>query len=162
MDRDMSDGVFDKLFSKLVSEEIKALINHELGEASQRRLLGRWWRDLLVKIPYGRAELFLRALKDVLSDTCPSGTLSYIITQNKTASLYFFIALHGGYRKIIFPEVVHAYEEFLRTGDWGLIEKARVEGYDKTKGYVGKLKELYGRGDVSSEIIEKELMTARV
>jgi hypothetical protein len=130
---------------------------HEFGEASQRRTMGVWWKDLLAGMPYSRAELFLRALKDIRADTCDAGMLAHIIEQKKTASLYFYLALLSGFRKIIFPDIVAAYEGFMTSGDWGLIEKARTGGYRRTGEYVRQLKDMYKKGRASAEAIEEEV-----
>jgi len=147
-------GVLDKI----TGEEIATYIHHELGEASQRRVFGRWWRDLLLQLPYSRAELFLRGLKDVLADTCGSGMLSYIIRERKTGSLHFYAALLGGFRRVLFPEMIKAYGQFTETGDWDVIEKARVKGHREAKGYVKRLKEMYDGGEISPHAIESEIM----
>ncbi len=84
--------------------------------------------------------------------------LSYIIKNKKVGSLSFYIALLGGFRKIIFPDILPAYMEFTKTQNWSLIEKARVEGYKKTGDYVRKLKEMFDKGRISKEEIEQELM----
>ncbi len=157
-DSKFSHKKLEKLFSMITREELSIYIYHELGEASQRRVLGRWWKHLLLKMPYGRAESFLRGLKDVLSDTCNSGMLSHIIKNKKAGSLSFFIAFIGGYRQIIFPDILPAYTEFTKTQNWDLIEKARIEGYKKAGDYVRKLKELFDKGRISPEIIEKEII----
>ena len=150
----ITPAVLKKRMSKIVREETAAYIHHELGEASQRRVLGRWWKELLLRIPYSRAELFLRGLKDVSSDTCRSGMLAYIIQNKNAGSLGFYAALYGGFRRIIFPDMAKAYEEFLKTRDWDLIEEARIEGYKKTGDYVRHLKEMFDKGRVSQEAIE--------
>ena len=145
----------EKRIAKIVREEIETYIHHELGEASQRRVLGRWWKALVLKVPYSRAELFLRGLKDVSSDTCRSGMLAHIIENRKAGSLGFYAALFGGFRRIIFPDMVNAYEEFLRTEDWELIEDARVKGYRKAGDYIRTLKEMFDKGRTSPEAIEE-------
>jgi hypothetical protein len=144
--------------SKIAYEELSTCIYHELGEASQRRLLGRWWKELILKLQHSRAELFIRALKDVLADTCRGGMLAHIITQRKAGSLGFYVALLGGFRKIIFPNIVPAYEKFINTRSWALIEKARIEGYRKTKSYIKTLKEIVDSGKISPEEIEHKLI----
>jgi hypothetical protein len=154
----MSREKLEKHIEKIVNEEIATYIYHELGEASQRRVLGRWWKQLLSQLSYSRAELFLRALKDVLSDTCRSGMLSYIIKNKKSGSLGFYMALLGGYRQNIFPDILPAYSEFMKTNNWNLIEKARNEGYKKAGGYVRCLKAMFDNGNISQEAIEQELI----
>lgn len=153
---------FDSLFSTLIREEMAAYVHHELGEASQRRRLGQWWKRLVVTLPYSRAELFLRALKDVLSDTCNSGMLLYIIKNRKAGSLGFYVALLSGMRSMVFPSIVPAYTEFIKTGDWGLIENARTEGYRRAGDNVRYLKALYINGRVTQQNIEQELMRGMI
>ncbi len=156
--QELSPEELEKRFAKIAREEILTYIYHEIGEASQRKILGRWWKESLLELPYSRAELFIRGIKDVLSDTCTSGMLSYIIKNKKTASLYFYVALLSGFRKTIFPHILTAYEEFVKTRDWNLIERARVEGYRKVRGYVDILKEIYDKGRISPAAIEQEVM----
>ena len=154
----ISPEELEQALANLTRKEISAYMHHEIGEASQRRLLGRWWKELLVKIPYCRAQMFLRSLKDVLADTCDNGMLSYVIRSKQAGSLFFYIALPGGLRKTIFPDIATASEEFLRTRDWNIIEKARLAGYGRAKRYAAQLKDSYDRGKISPEMIERELM----
>ncbi|MEW6599697.1 MAG: Sfum_1244 family protein [Nitrospirota bacterium] len=150
----------ERLFISLIREEMAAYVHHELGEASQRRMLGTWWKRLVLKMPYSRAELFLRSLKDVLSDTCDSGMLTYIIKNRKAGSLGFYVALLSGIRRVIFPDIVSAYLEFTKTQDWGLIENSRIAGYRRGGDYVRDLKALYDKGGVTQKLIEEELLRA--
>jgi hypothetical protein len=144
-----------KKMEEIVREELSTYVHHELGEASQRRVLGRWWKELLLRVPYSRAELFLRGLKDVLSDTCRTGMLAHIIENKKAGSLGFYIALSGGFRRSILSDMTTAYKEFLKTRSWKLIEETRVEGYKKTGDYIRHLKYMFDTGKVSQEAIEE-------
>jgi hypothetical protein len=150
--------VVESRLEHIARKELETCVHHELGEASQRRLLGTWWKQMVIKLSYSRAELYIRALKDVLSDTCRAGMLEHIITQKKTGSLGFYLALLGGYRKIIFPDIVSAYDDFLMSSNWELIEKARVRGYKKTRTYIKRLKGIADKGDISPETIEEDLI----
>jgi hypothetical protein len=145
-------------FSRIVDEELSTYIYHELGEASQRGILGTWWKQLITEIPHSRAELFVRALKDIMSDTCKSGMLAYIIEQKRSGSLSFYVSLLSGMRKIIVPEIISAYTNFREAENWDIIEKARVEGYRKAGDYVRILKEMSDNGLATVEHIEEELM----
>jgi hypothetical protein len=146
------------ILDEVTREEIDVYVHHEFGEASQRKVLGSWWKNLLLKLPYSRAELFLRGLKDILADTTDSGMLSYIIKNKKTGSLHFYVALLGGFRRILFPEMIKAYAKFTETGDWNAIEEARVGGHKKMAGYVRQLRAMYDSGRASAEVIQEELM----
>lgn len=154
-----SDEKLERLFTKIIDDELSTYVHHEIGEASQRRLLGRWWRGLLLKLPYSRAQLFIRALKDVLSDTCPKGMLSHIIREKKAGSLSFYVAGLWGFRKLIFPDILPIYDEFIKTRNFSLVEKARMEGYRRALGYVSTLKEMVDKGEVTADRIEKELIS---
>lgn len=156
--KELSPEKLEKHFTKITECELLTYVYHEIGEVSQRRLLGKWWKELLLKLPYSRAELFVRSLKDVLSDTCDTGMLSHIIRHKKAGSLSFYVALLGGFRKLIFPDIVPIYEEFMKTRRWSLIEKARRAGYKRATGYVSILREIVDKGDISAEKIENQLM----
>lgn len=157
--KDALSGGFEELFERLAREELDTYIHHELGEASQRRLIGGWWKDLLIRLPYSRAELFIRAIKDILSDTCNKGMLAHIIENGKRGSLTFYVALLSGYRRMLFPEIISAYEEFKRDDDWDIIEDARVKGYKKMRGYISFLREMMDKGNISAEEIERQLVS---
>jgi hypothetical protein len=162
LSKDASFECIKEAFERLTTEELDTYVHHELGEASQRRVLGRWWREMLLKIPYSRAELFLRSIKDILSDTCKSGMLAYIIQNKKKGSLTFYVALLSGYRKGIFPEIIKAYNDFRDTGDWTIIERARVRGYKRVRHYVEILRECFSSGRLSQRMIEEELMSGMI
>jgi hypothetical protein len=142
---------------EIAGDEIRSFIHHELGESSQRRLLGKWWKKLIIDLPYGRAERFLRDLKDVLADTCRGGMLDHIIREKRSGSLGFYCALLGGYRKIIFCDLKPAFDEFLHTRNWSFIERAKRSGYTRAKGYISRLKNCVDKGSGPGEI-EKVLL----
>jgi hypothetical protein len=146
---------FRRRFNRMVDAELEIFIYHEIGGASQRGLLGKWWNGLVMSLPYSRAEFFLRAVADILSDTCSSGPLAVITREKKTASLNLYVALLRGYRKEIFKGIENAYREFIRAGDWTLIEKARVDGYKAAVAVIQQLKEMSSRGTLSAESIEE-------
>ena len=158
MDKKVSGKRFEKLFSAMVKKETSAFVYHEVGEISQRRILGTWWKELIMDFPYSRAELFLRNLKDTLADTCRPGMLSHIIDNRKTGSLHFYIASLKGFRKNIMPELVPAYHEFLKSDNWDALDLARKSGYRNAKQLAVKLKDMNDNGRANPENIERDLM----
>ncbi len=158
MDKKVSVKRFENLFSDMVKKETSAFVYHEVGEISQRRILGTWWKELLMDFPYSRAELFLRNLKDTLADTCSTGMLSHIIENRKTGSLHFYIASLKGFRKNIMPELVPAYHEFLKSDNWDALDQARKSGYRNAKQLAVQLKDMHDKGRANPENIERELM----
>ncbi|MEW6571503.1 MAG: Sfum_1244 family protein [Nitrospirota bacterium] len=159
-DEEPSEDVDGKM-SQVALSEVETYVYHELGEAVEGEKLGDEWRNLLFDLSGRKAEFFSRGVKDLLSDTSERGMIRYIIESRKEGSLGFYIVFLGGYRKLLFPEIVNAFEKFTESGDWELIEDARKAGYKKAKGYAEKLlsvrRENPDRAWVS-EYIEKEMI----
>jgi hypothetical protein len=162
LEKTATNKIFNKNLKNRLShiawEELSTFIFHEIGEASQRKLLGKWWKELLIKLPHSRTELYLRGLKDIISDTCVKGMLNHIIQQRKAGSLGFYVALLGGFRKTLFPEIMPAHERFLKTRDWNLIEEARKKGYIKTRDHIKFIKKIVAKKTLSHDEIEKQLL----
>ena len=151
----------DGKISHIADSEAETYIHHELGEAFEGEKIGTEWKTLLSILPHSKAELFTRAVKDVLSDTSEKGMLKYIIKTRKEGSLGFYMVFLGGFRKIIFPEILEAFRIFVETGDWKPIDDARKAGYRKAEDYAEKLLLLYRNkkdDDSLSNSIEDEIL----
>jgi len=151
----------DRKVSLIALSEIETYIYHELGEAIEGEELGDEWKSLLLDISGGKAEFFSRGVKDLLSDTSERGMIKYIIENRKEGSLGFYVVFLGGYRKLLFSEIVNAFDKFVESGDWELIENARKAGYKTARGYTERLLSI--RRDNPdrawvSEYIEKEII----
>lgn len=150
------DNVKDpKEVDPVVSEELKSYINHEIGEAEDMVFPDEIWADIISTFQSTHIEKFARAVKDVLADTNEHGTLRYIIDNKKDGSLAFYAALIDGFRKMIFPEIITAFESF--EGDWNLIEIARERGHKNASMHAQKLIGMYEKGSSQIEI-EEELI----
>lgn len=133
----------DKRLSMVAYSELETYIHHELGEGFEGEKLGNEWKSLLRDISQCRAELFARGIKDLLSDTSERGMLKYIIGNSKEGSLGFYIVSFGGYRRLLFPEILDAFERFVESNEWEFIEGARKAGYRKAEGYAERLLSAY-------------------
>jgi hypothetical protein len=152
----------DKKISGVARSEAETYIHHELGEAFEGERIGEEWKAFLSSLCGGKAELFARAVKDILSDTSERGMLRFIIDKQKGSSLAFYVVFLGGLRKVIFPEILGAFEKFVASGDWSLIDNARKSGYRKAEGYGERLLGLYRKGmDTPSltDAINKEILS---
>ncbi|OGW37062.1 MAG: hypothetical protein A2Y97_01615 [Nitrospirae bacterium RBG_13_39_12] len=130
--------------SMIAQSEVETYIHHELGEAIEETKLGNEWMSLLSELFLSRrAEIFARAVKDILSDTSEKGMIRYIIENNKEGSLGFYLVFLRGYRRLLFPEIVDAFQIFTETGDWELIDNARRNGYRKAEEYAERLLSLH-------------------
>jgi hypothetical protein len=159
---DPRDEANESLYTKIVQiadEEIGAYIYHEIGEAREGATLGGSWKEMLSGPLTRRAELFVRGIKDVLSDTSERGMLKYIIERRKKGSLGFYLSSLGGFRKMLFPEFQEMFLFFTEKEDWHLVEKARKKGYEKAGGLASSVLDIYRRhGDGAGEVIEKDLL----
>ena len=71
------------------------------------------------------------------------------------AAMNFYISLFSGFRKMVFPAMLPAYDEYSAKENWDIIEKARSEGYEKAHEYCQQLKRMYDNGDLTQETIEE-------
>jgi len=152
----------DRRIYQIALSEANTFIHHELGEAFEGEKIGDEWKILLTYLPHSRAELFARAVKDILADTSENGMLRYIIKNQKEGSFGFYIVFLGSLRKIIFPEILDAFNVFIDTGDWGLIDDVRKAGYKKAEEYANRLLSLYIRYKSQKEVlngIENEILS---
>ncbi|MBC8413231.1 hypothetical protein H8E50_06140 [bacterium] len=157
-ERRLGRPIVEGHFAEMAEEELHTYLYHEIGETRESERLGQWWKDLLLSLPYSRADMFIRGLKDVLADTCSNGMLDVIISQRKVGSLHFYIALLSGYRKVIAENIIEAYKNYIQTGDMRVLEHARQEMYEQAAAKMDILRDMCESKSVSPETIEKELM----
>lgn len=158
-----SEDMYRRMFLVAFSE-VETYIHHELGEAFEAKKLGSEWKDLLVDFSGTKVEVFARGVKDLLSDTSEKGMIRHIIENRKEGSLGFYIVFLGGYRKPLFPEITKAFEGFVESKDWGLIEDARKVGYREAEVCAERLLSLRReKKDKAwlSECIEKEMLSRK-
>jgi hypothetical protein len=158
-----SEDMYKQMFHVAFSE-VETYTYHEIGEAYEEGKLGGEWKDLLIDFAGTKIEVFARGVKDLLSDTSEKGMIRYIIENRKEGSLGFYLVFLGGYRKPLFPEIIKAFEGFVESGDWGLVEDARRAGYEKASICAEKLLTFRReKRDQSwiSEFIDKEMLGSK-
>jgi hypothetical protein len=154
-DQEPTEDIYRHI-SLIAQSEVETYIHHELGEAVEEIKIGDGWKSLLSDLfSYRRAEIFARGVKDILSDTSEKGMLKYIIENHKEGSLGFYIVFLRGYRRLLFPEIVAAFQSFTETEDWGLIDNARKAGYRKALEYAERLLSLHKKHKSENEWIPK-------
>ena len=159
-----SEDMYRQMFHVALSE-VETYIYHELGEAFEEKRLSGEWKNLLLDFSGTKVEIFARGVKDLLSDTSEKGMIRYIVENKKEGSLGFYLVFLGGYRKPLFPEVTKAFEGFVGSGNWGLVEQARKAGYKKASACAEKL--LFFRKEKRdqswiSEYIDKEITASKL
>ena len=121
-------------------------IYHEIGELNDADFDRGIWREIIAAFPYSPVEYLARAVKDLLADTNDYGTLRYIMKNRKTASLAFYAAFLDGLPKEFFPELPTSFQKFTYTGDWGIIDRAVADGYNRAKKHAALITDLYREG----------------
>lgn len=118
-------GFRDRL-DAIVDREIPAFIHHEIGELRETGLASQHLQQLIAAFPASPIELAARAVKDALADTNPEGMLGYILGARAETSLAFYAGFLDGMRKVLQPEIVPAFANFLVSRDWQELECARL------------------------------------
>jgi len=125
--RQIIDDIFGKRLEGMAERYADLLLCHEVAEAKED---APEWQDILSSLDGDRkAEHYLRAIKDLIADTSDHGPYKKIIDTRDRGALSLSIALMEGFRRVLYPEMKHAHENFLGSEDWDLIEEAREAGY---------------------------------
>jgi hypothetical protein len=111
---------------RMVETEMESVIQHELGEARISDELGPSWEQLMMTVFRSRAEIIVRAVRDLLAD-CRS-TLPRLLGHDEPARLHFFIANFVGMRRKLFPELADAYGHYVSTGDTARLIETVAQG----------------------------------
>ena len=144
---------------KIVTAEMERYIYHELGEIQDTIFDRNTWREIITTFPHTPIELLVRSVKDLLADTNDYGTLRFIIRERRSSSLAFYVAFLDGLIKEMFPEIRNAFEEFLDTRDWAVIEEAVDVGYHTAREYAETISRIYRSGKQKKNVkwAEKEI-----
>jgi len=126
----------------IVDSEIPIFIHHEVGERKQSTLDSDTLKKIIGSFPDSAIEFVGRTIKDILADTHPQGMVSFIIREKREASLGFYVGFLDGLRKVLFPEIAEAFQQFVLEGNWQLIDQARSRCRDRNRRLAEKIKEI--------------------
>jgi hypothetical protein len=125
--RQIIDDILGKRLEGMAERYADVLLCHEVAEAKED---APEWQDILSSLTGDRkAEHYLRAIKDLIADTSEHGPYKKIIDTKDRGALSLSIALMDGFRRVLYPEMKNAHEDFLGSENWDLIEEARRAGY---------------------------------
>ncbi|MDW7772145.1 MAG: hypothetical protein SCH71_04560 [Desulfobulbaceae bacterium] len=151
----LSQEKFRDRLDVIVDQEIPIFIYHEIGEKMQQTFGSHTLRKIISTFPDSAIEYVSRAVKDVLADTHPQGMVSYIIREQREASLGFYIGLLAGLRKELFPQLAGIFDEFLKNRDWQVIDEARRHCREKNLRIAEKITDIAQlMGNVPAEKIQ--------
>jgi Family of unknown function (DUF6866) N-terminal domain/Family of unknown function (DUF6866) C-terminal domain len=144
---------------RITANETDTYIYHELGEIRDAVFDRKIWQEVIAAFPHTPIELLTRTIKDLLADTGEYGTLPHIIREQKTGSLAFYVAFLESFTKILFPQIIDAFQNFIQNRDWEYIEEAVAEGYQSAKSRAEAIIGIYrtGREKYDMEWIKNEI-----
>ena len=142
-----ADQAFAAALDRMASSYAEVLLWHELSE-SRERLPG--WKELIAAANDRKSELFLRALQDLIADMADEGPLRRIIERRDRGSLATMVGLVEGFRKALFPEYREAYRQFVRDGNWSVLDDIRVQGYARFRDLRRSVLEAFLQGGKNS------------
>lgn len=117
-ERGLGDAAdFNAALARLLDELSPVLLLHEVGERRAGRTLGPRWSELRLALADDRrAELRLRALRDLLADL--GTTLPALLADGAPLPLHFWFSGFEGHREALLPGLPRAYAAW-RDGDGG-------------------------------------------
>lgn len=129
---DTASGAFAEGISSIGRRISDLFVLHEVGEAFED---DSWqeWSEILRGGLDKTTELYLRGVKDLLADTSDMGPLRAFVREKDGYLLVAYAAFLDGIRKEIFSGFGDAFRHFEVSGDWSLIEKARIHAYEKAR-----------------------------
>lgn len=113
----------------MTTTELESVILHELGEAWVAQELGADWESLLVDVMRSRAEIMVRAVRDLYADCLSS--LPGLVERGEPAAIHFYFANLVGMRRKLAPELVQAYDRWCDGGQLAVIREAAAEGVQR-------------------------------
>lgn len=105
----------DESLERMTDAEIDTILHHEIGEILAGQRLGDDWEAMLASLPHSQAELLVRSIRDNLADSL--STLPRLLEDAEPARIHFYFANMSNLRKVIFPSIMSAYQEWLKHGD---------------------------------------------
>lgn len=107
---------FHAALPRLLDEQSRTLVLHEIGEHRAGRWLEPGWASMRLALQDRRTELLVRAVRDHIADF--THTLPTLLADGSAASIHFWFAGFDGVRRQLFPSMAEAYKAWCE-GDTG-------------------------------------------
>jgi len=120
------DNQLDIALAQMTDAEVNNVIQHEHGEILAGNILGDKWKDLLYSLPYSKASIMLRAIRDHMADSIT--TLPFLLASNSTPSWHFYFGNLNNMRKDLYPSIIEAYNEWNKTGSLSKMKDTIEQG----------------------------------
>ena len=124
----------------------ESYIYHEIGEIRDTVFDAGIWRQVINEFPHTPVELLARAIKDLLADTNAHGTLQHIIKNRSATRLGLYVAFQDGLLKALLPQMRSAFLDYVKTGNWQVIENAKSSGFNTAVHYAEEIIRIFVAG----------------
>lgn len=138
--------------------ETETLVLHELGELRAGQLLGNGWEEMLLAMDDRRAEVVLRAVRDLLADCLV--TLPALAARRANASLLFWMAGFDGMRRALAPELSESFHPDADRVDFAAVASAANRGRKLWSDLAFDLLSAWHRGGAEAVRSETERLAA--
>ena len=149
----------DEALEAMTENEMPLVKSHEMGEHEAGRLLGDNWNQMLIELAHSPVELMARAVRDHLADCMYS--LPLLAEQNQAPSIHFFMGNLSGMRKLLFPALQRAYDQWLETADTGAFARTARTGAAHWRALAEDMMGLYAVEGAMAEDTLKLLVKSR-
>lgn len=133
---------------KMTDNEVNTVLHHEIGEIQAGKVLGDIWEEMLMNLPPSQAEIMARAVRDNIADML--STLPELINRNEPAQMHFYFANISSMRKVIFPSLQAAYNDWLHTHNTSNLKKIIPQATDHWINMAKQMITLYQQHDGSA------------
>ena len=139
-------------FGGLLKDLYDVFVKHEIGERKDACFHTDTWRAMIAAFPHSPVELLLRAVKDMLADTGPSGPLRAIIDARQAVPLGFYLVFHDGLGRQLYPEMRAAFKAFARSGRWAAMNDAVRDLHRKASTQAARMIALFEQGRTRGDL----------
>lgn len=132
----------EQALESMTNNELESAILHEIGEIKAGEKL-EGWADMMPDIASTQAEIMARAARDHLADA--NSTLPTLIERNNEASIHFYFANLTNMRKLMFPSLLSAYQNWIESHKTNAMEKAVNKGLNHWQKITTKMLSLHNK-----------------
>ncbi len=137
------DGDLEAALDRMTENELEAVILHEIGEVVAGELIGDGWNDMLIAVTRTKAELLVRAVRDLLADCLSS--LPALIEEENDSSLHFYFANFNPLQSELFPSLQGSYGRWLESSDVTPMKSVVRDGKSHWLAVAGQILEAFNR-----------------
>jgi len=138
-------------FDRILAAQQLLHLRHELSELEENVFERALWRRMISDFPHTPVELLARTLKDMLADSRPGGTLTWLIARHDGAALGLYMAFGQGLAKALFAELHAAFAAFMADADWDGLRRAVDATYRQAVQYSREIMAVYTQGQAHGD-----------